>query len=539
MKFCSNCGKQLEDSATVCDACGTPTEQLPVPAPSSAPSPVKESPALGIVALILSIIGFLTGILTIGTYLDLLAILCSLFLLWKSQEKSLKTNLSVAALVTASLSALTCIFILNQKLAILFCVLLLIAIFLFKYKKIQKLQEKQRFLILAAVLIMLSISACGVLTKVAVSAHNNIPASTSETKETSGQEESAKDMLKAVKRYYRQKSYSAAITSAEKLIHKYPNSPQAEKANDILEKSKPLYANDLRKQLEEAIKAKEWNTATHLGQELSSKYAKYDAAKGVDTLLENVQKEKDYDTLCKSRDSKNWENVLKQSGDFLKDWPNSPNIKEVEAMQANAKEFYWNSLKTYQKNKSWLLALRDAKLLQTYFPKDPEIQSAIDSINKQISERRTELLALFVPERDDVRDLTWYTPSSAPKYVNDRCAIYPYLSKTDSGTVSLRLKVVYTGDNWLFLSGVIFDIDGQNNLLSYAQGDYYRDNAWGDVWEVIDKEANETDKNLLRSVANSEKTIIRFQGSLYHYDMTVSQAEKKAIQDTLELAEYL
>ena len=539
MKFCSNCGKQLEDSATVCDACGTPTEQLPGPAPSSAPSPVKESPALGIVALILSIIGFLTGILTIGTYLDLLAILCSLFLLWKSQEKSLTTHLSVAALVTASLSALTCIFILNQKLAILFCVLLLIAIFLFKYKKIQKLQEKQRFLILAAVLIVLSISACGVLTKVAVSAHNNIPASNSETKETSGQEESAKDMLKAVKRYYRQKSYSAAITSAEKLIHKYPNSPQAEKANDILEKSNPLYANDLRKQLEEANTPNEWNTATDLGQEHSSKYAKYDAAKGVDTLLENVQKEKDYDTLCKSRDSKNWENVLKQSGDFLKDWPNSPNIKEVEAMQANAKEFYWNSLKTYQKNKSWLLALRDAKLLQTYFPKDPEIQSAIDSINKQISERRTELLALFVPERDDVRDLTWYTPSSAPKYVNDRCAIYPYLSKTDSGTVSLRLKVVYTGDNWLFLSGVIFDIDGQNNLLSYAQGDYYRDNAWGDVWEVIDKEANLTDKNLLRSVANSEKTIIRFQGSLYHYDMTVSQAEKKAIQDTLELAEYL
>lgn len=539
MKFCSNCGKQLEDSATVCDACGTPTEQLPVPAPSSAPSPVKENPALGIVALILSIIGFLTGILTIGTYLDLLAILCSLFLLWKSQEKSLKTNLSVAALVTASLSALTCIFILNQKLAILFCVLLLIAIFLFKYKKIQKLQEKQRFLILAAVLIVLSISACGVLTKVAVSAHNNIPASTSETKDDAGQEESAKDMLKTVKRYYRQKSYSDAITSAEKLIHKYPNSPQAEKANDILEKSKPLYANDLRKQLEEAIKAKEWDTATHLGKELSSKYAKYDAAKGVDTLLENVQKEKDYDTLCKSRDSKNWENVLKQSCDFLKDWPNSPNIKEVQAMQANAKEFYWNSLNTYQKNKSWLLALRDAKLLQTYFPKDSEIQSAIDSINSQISERRTELLALFVPERDEVRDLTWYTPSSAPKYVNDRCAIYPYLSKTDSGTVSLRLKVVYTGDNWLFLSGVIFDIDGQNNLLSYAQGDYYRDNAWGDVWEVIDKEANETDKNLLRSVANSEKTIIRFQGSLYHYDMTVSQAEKKTIQDTLELAEYL
>ncbi|MFR6380160.1 MAG: zinc-ribbon domain-containing protein [Evtepia sp.] len=77
MKFCSNCGKQLDDTATVCDACGTPTTQLPVPAPSSAPSPVKENPALGIVALILSIIGFLTGILTIGTYLDLLVQFCA------------------------------------------------------------------------------------------------------------------------------------------------------------------------------------------------------------------------------------------------------------------------------------------------------------------------------------------------------------------------------------------------------------------------------------------------------------------------------
>ena len=208
-------------------------------------------------------------------------------------------------------------------------------------------------------------------------------------------------------------------------------------------------------------------------------------------------------------------------------------------MQDNAKAVYWDALQAAQKEKNWGEALSNAKFLQTYFPKDAEIQSALDSINGKIKERRTQLLASFISERDEVQDLTWYTPSSAPKYVNDRCAIYPYLSKTDSGTVSLRLKVVYTGDNWLFLSGVIFDIDGQNNLLSYAQGDYYRDNAWGDVWEVIDKEANETDKNLLRSVANSEKTIIRFQGSLYHYDMTVSQAEKKAIQDTLELAEYL
>lgn len=539
MKFCSNCGKQLDDTATVCDACGTPTTQLPVPAPSSAPSPVKENPALGIVALILSIIGFLTGILTIGTYLDLLAILCSLFLLWKSQEKSLKTNLSVAALVTASLSALTCIFILNQKLAILFCVLLLIAIFLFKYKKIQKLQEKQRFLILAAVLIVLSISACGVLTKAAVSAHNNIPASTSETKETSGQEESAKDMLKAVKRFYREKSYSAAIAHAEKLIEAYPDTPQAEKAKEILEKSKPLYAQELRKKLEEAIKKEDWDSVATLGETLQSdKYAEYDAAKGIDEVLANAHAESKYKIISEAQKNKSWESVLKQSQDFLKDWPNSPRLKEVQAMQDNAKAVYWDALQAAQKEKNWGEALSNAKFLQTYFPKDAEIQSALDSINGKIKERRTQLLASFISERDEVQDLTWYTPASAPKYINQRCAIYPYLAKSDSGKVTMRLKVIYFGDSWLFLRGVIFDIDDETYPLSYSQGEYFRDNNW-DVWEVIDKEVSDTDKVLLREIANSKTTVIRFQGSQYYHDMTVSQAEKQGIQDTLELAKYL
>ena len=102
----------------------------------------------------------------------------------------------------------------------------------------------------------------------------------------------------------------------------------------------------------------------------------------------------------------------------------------------------------------------------------------------------------------------------------------------------MRLKVIYFGDSWLFLRGVIFDIDDETYPLSYSQGEYFRDNNW-DVWEVIDKEVSDTDKVLLREIANSKTTVIRFQGSQYYHDMTVSQAEKQGIQDTLELAEYL
>ncbi len=40
MKFCSFCGKQLEDSAVVCDGCNNAVAPAPAPAPAPTPAPV-------------------------------------------------------------------------------------------------------------------------------------------------------------------------------------------------------------------------------------------------------------------------------------------------------------------------------------------------------------------------------------------------------------------------------------------------------------------------------------------------------------------
>ena len=48
----------------------------------------------------------------------------------------------------------------------------------------------------------------------------------------------------------------------------------------------------------------------------------------------------------------------------------------------------------------------------------------------------------------------------------------------------------------------------------------------------------EKDIEMLQAIADSEETIVRFQGDNYHYDLTISASDKKAIQSVLTAYEY-
>ena len=70
-----------------------------------------------------------------------------------------------------------------------------------------------------------------------------------------------------------------------------------------------------------------------------------------------------------------------------------------------------------------------------------------------------------------------------------------------------------------------FDI---NRQLSYGDG----------VFEYYNGSLDETDIELFRKIADSKETIIRFEGN-YRYDLTVSESDKNAIRDVLELYDIL
>ena len=97
-----------------------------------------------------------------------------------------------------------------------------------------------------------------------------------------------------------------------------------------------------------------------------------------------------------------------------------------------------------------------------------------------------------------------------------------------------RLVFYYTGDSWIFFKKITVSVDGQNYVKDFDYFEVSRDNGSGDVWEYVDISPSTTDINMLRAIAASKETIVRFQGDDYHYDLTVKSSDKSAIISVLD-----
>lgn len=149
-----------------------------------------------------------------------------------------------------------------------------------------------------------------------------------------------------------------------------------------------------------------------------------------------------------------------------------------------------------------------------------------------------QALSSLQTETDKVEGITWYKPSTYPYYANSRSYVLPYIGHQGSSTW-LRLKFHYTGDNWLFFEKITISIDGENYYKTYSYYDVERDNGSGDVWEWVDISPTNADIEMLKKIADSKETIVRFQGDNYHYDLTVKSSDKTAISQVLTAYEAL
>lgn len=141
---------------------------------------------------------------------------------------------------------------------------------------------------------------------------------------------------------------------------------------------------------------------------------------------------------------------------------------------------------------------------------------------------------------DEVEGITWYEPSCMPTYTNSRCYVLPYIGER-GGTYWLRCKVDYAANDWVFFDHIIINIDGEKrDTISFGYSDVTRSTYVGaKLCEVADFAPTTNQVNLLRDISTSKKTIIRFEGSDYHYDMTVSDKDKQGIKEVLDAYEYL
>jgi len=137
-------------------------------------------------------------------------------------------------------------------------------------------------------------------------------------------------------------------------------------------------------------------------------------------------------------------------------------------------------------------------------------------------------------KHDEVRGVTWYTHTKAPTTSR---GIYIYIGKSKHSDPWLRLVTRYKGEDWLFIQGYTLSIDGQNYYRENLK--YERDNGYGQIWEWHDTTPTHQDLELIRKIADSKKTILRFQGRQYYHDYIVPAAEKRAIKETLIAYEAL
>lgn len=134
-------------------------------------------------------------------------------------------------------------------------------------------------------------------------------------------------------------------------------------------------------------------------------------------------------------------------------------------------------------------------------------------------------------ESDAIKGYTWYYPTSFPDYADTRCYFLPYIC-TDTKTgefVAVRVRANYTGSSWIFWKKLTINIDGENHYINASYFDVERDNAHGDVWEYYDYNGT-YDMDLLRQIASSKKTIVRFEGDQYKKDIEISATDKEGIR---------
>ena len=146
-------------------------------------------------------------------------------------------------------------------------------------------------------------------------------------------------------------------------------------------------------------------------------------------------------------------------------------------------------------------------------------------------------LASLRSKRDDFKQVTWLEDRSAPRYI-DQDGFYAYIGKWDDGTATLRLKIQYEDDDWLFIESYQIKVDGYVYDIAPEYGDVERDND-SRIWEWYDTVVSSYERGMLDQIVKAKKVQIRFNGSQYYDTRTLSSSEKRAIENVLLAFDYL
>jgi hypothetical protein len=146
------------------------------------------------------------------------------------------------------------------------------------------------------------------------------------------------------------------------------------------------------------------------------------------------------------------------------------------------------------------------------------------------SARRAEVVRELVEREDAVAGVTWYHAKGFPAATRTNDIVL-YLGRF-VGNTTLRLRINYHGEDWLFLQYFTILADGERVVIPAPPDSVSRDNADGHVWEWFD--AKVEDPDLWRRIASAQEVTLRLHGRQYHSDRAISRKEKEAMLVVLD-----
>lgn len=133
---------------------------------------------------------------------------------------------------------------------------------------------------------------------------------------------------------------------------------------------------------------------------------------------------------------------------------------------------------------------------------------------------------------DEMKEIDWFYDKSTPR-TNKTRNVRAYIGQKGSN-IWLRFKMSYNADDWLFVESVDFKVDGEDFSLNYGLfEDWERDNSGYGIWEWKDVNMDGKTWDLISKIADSEKTMMRYNGLQYFSDREVSAQEKQALKNII------
>ncbi len=196
--------------------------------------------------------------------------------------------------------------------------------------------------------------------------------------------------------------------------------------------------------------------------------------------------------------------LLETKNQLVKYHPESKESKEVANLYAQAKAI---SDKKIEDQKKKALAAKEAE-----------------------KRKRMQAVSRLRKSYDDVAGTTWYENPYFKHYDNAN-ATSIYIGKSKD-SVWLRLKMSYSGDDWIFFKNAYLSYDGNTHEIDFDQ---YRDKKSDNdssVWEWIDVSVDSSLLAFLREMVNGTRIKMRLSGK-YEKTRNLSTNEINAIKAVL------